>query len=478
MIQEVATSSAGITAAHGRIVRIGNGAGFWGDSARGPAQLVHDGSIDYLTMDFLAEITMSILQKMRARDPDKGYATDFVSQLEAILPECVAQGITVIANAGGVNPEACGHAVRAVVDRLGLDAVVATVAGDDVLPQLDELVSAGHELRHLTTGEPLAAHLDRVRSANAYLGAFPIAEALRRGAGVVITGRVADASLTVAPLIHEFGWGPADLDKLSAATVAGHIIECGPQCTGGNLDRWREVPSLETIGYPIVEVTEDGTFVVTKPVGTGGLVDVDSVTAQLLYEIGDPQRYLTPDVVADFTSVVLTQAGPDRVRVTGVRGTAPTDSLKVSVSLQQGWKITGVLTVGGPDAVDKAHATVRILFARLAEAGVTFPEQDCLVEVLGTNVLYPGMLPSPPGIPSEVLLRICVRGPDRAALDRLGAEIASLVTSGPPGLTGFSGGRPRASEVIGFWPALLDRGVVSATVSVGDPVATAAGVPA
>lgn len=472
------SSGEAATGEAGRIVRIGNGAGFWGDSARGPLQLVRDGTIDYLTMDFLAEVTMSILQKMRARDADQGYATDFVSQLETILPECARKGIVVIANAGGVNPEACARAVRAVVDRLGLTTVVATVAGDDVLSRVADLVASGHELRHLTTDEPLAPHLEEVRSANAYLGAFPIAEALGRGAGVVITGRVADASLTVAPLIHEFGWGPDDLDKLSAATVAGHIIECGPQCTGGNLDRWREVPSLETIGYPIVEVAEDGTVVVTKPVGTGGLVDVDSVTAQLLYEIGDPQRYLSPDVVADFTSVLLTQLGPDRVGVTGARGTAPTDSLKVSVSLQQGWKITGVLTVGGPDAVDKANATARILFARLAAEGITFCERDCLVEVLGTNVLYPGMLSSPPGIPTEVLLRICVRGPDRAALDRLGAEIASLVTSGPPGLTGFSGGRPRASEVIGFWPALLDRRVVAATVSVGDPVATAAGVPA
>lgn len=459
-----------------RTVRIGNGAGFWGDSARGPAQLVQDGGIDYLTMDFLAEITMSILQKMRARDPEQGYATDFVSQLEAILPQCVEKGIRVVANAGGVNPEACARAVRAVVERLGLDTVVATVTGDDVLPQLDDLVDHGHDLRHLTTDEPLAAHREQVRSANAYLGAFPIAEALGRGAGVVITGRVADASLTVAPLIHEFGWGPDDLDRLSAATIAGHIIECGPQCTGGNLDRWREVPSLETIGYPIVEVVEDGTFVVTKPIGTGGLVDLDSVTAQLLYEIGDPRRYLTPDVVADFTSVVLTQVGPDRVRVTGARGTAPTDSLKVSVSLQQGWKITGVLTVGGPDAVDKARATARILFARLAQVGVSFPEEDCLVEVLGDNVLYPGMLSTPPGIPSEVVLRVCVRGPERAPLDRLGAEIASLVTSGPPGLTGFSGGRPRASEVIGFWPALLDRGVVPAVVTVPDPTSTMAAV--
>ncbi|MEP6800042.1 MAG: acyclic terpene utilization AtuA family protein [Lapillicoccus sp.] len=465
-----------------RMVRIGNGAGFWGDSARGPLQLVRGGGIDYLTMDFLAEVTMSILQKMRARDPESGYATDFVSQLEQILPEASARGIRVIANAGGVNPGACARAVTEVVDRLGLDVTVATVTGDDVLPRLAELLDAGHDLCHLSTGEPLAPQADRVRSANAYLGAFPIAEALGRGADVVITGRVADASLTVAPLIHEFGWGSRDYDKLAAATVAGHIIECGPQCTGGNLDRWREVPDLDAIGYPIVEVEGDGSFVVTKKADTGGLVDLDSVTAQLLYEIGDPRRYLTPDVIADFTSIVLTPDGPDRVRVTGVRGEPPTDTLKVSVSIHQGWKVTGLLTVGGPDAPDKARATARILFARLKQAGVTFPEEDCLVELLGTNTLYPGMLGGPQSEPSEVVLRICVRAAERTGLDRFGAEIASLVTSGPPGLTGFSGGRPRASEVIGFWPALLARDVVPSVVTVGAPTGPAnprtAGVPA
>ena len=448
-------------------VLIGNGQGFWGDSSRGPLQLVRGGGVDYLTMDFLAEVTMSIMQKMRARDASLGFATDFVSQLEQILPECIDRGIKIIANAGGVNPEACAAAVRAVVDRLGLKVVIATVAGDDILNDLESLADAGHPLDNLNTGEGLATHLDRVQSANVYLGAFPIAEALGKGADVVITGRVTDPSLVLAPLIHEFGWTADDYDKLAAGTVAGHILECGTQSTGGNYDLWKSVPDLATIGYPIVEVESDGTFVVTKKVGTGGLVDVGTVTAQLLYELGEPTRYLTPDVTADFTSINLEVAGLDRVRVSGITGAPPTDSYKVSISTQDGWKAIAQLTVGGPDAEEKARLTADILFARLAEAGATYADSDRLVEVIGTNVLYPDMLGERPGWePSEVLLRIAVRGEDKKAINRFGAELASLLTSGPPGLTGFAGGRPRASEIIGFWPALIDKDPIHAIVTI------------
>jgi len=452
-----------------RTVLIGNGQGFWGDSSRGPVQLARGGGVDYITMDFLAEVTMSIMQKMRARNPDAGYATDFVTQLERILPECVDRGIKIVANAGGVNPEACAAAVNAVVDKLGLKVTVATVSGDDVLDQLPQLIAAGHPLDNLETGEPIAGHLDRVQSANVYLGAFPIAEALGRGADVVITGRVTDPSLTLAPLIHEFGWTADDYDRLAAGTVAGHILECGTQSTGGNYDLWRDVDDLAGIGYPIVEVEESGAFVVTKKDGTGGLVDVGTVTAQLLYELGEPTRYLTPDVVADFTSIQLSQDGVNRVRVTGVVGTAPTDSFKVSISTQDGWKTTAQLTVGGPDAAEKALLTADILFARVAEDGVTFPEEDRRVEVIGTNVLYDGMLGDAPAFqPSEVVLRVSVRSEDKAAVNRFGAELASLLTSGPPGLTGFAGGRPRASEIIGFWPALIDKTQARGAVSVNE----------
>jgi len=446
-------------------VAIGNGQGFWGDSARGPDQLVRGGGIDYLTMDFLAEVTMSVLQKMRARDASRGYATDFITQLERILPACAEHGIKIIANAGGVNPEACARAARDVASKLGLTPAIATVAGDDILDELPNLIDSGEQLSNLDTGEDLKAHLERVRSANVYLGAFPIAEALDRGADIVITGRVTDPSLTVAPLIHEFGWTATDYDKLAAGTIAGHILECGTQSTGGNYDRWRTVPNLAGIGYPIVEVAPDGTFVVTKKPGTGGLVDTGTVTSQLLYELGDPTRYLTPDVVADFTSVRLDEDGTDRVRVSGIRGGEPTGTYKVSVGMHAGWRTAAQLTVGGPDAVDKARLTADILFDRLAEDGVAFDPEDRLVEVLGTNVLYPGMADGPEREPSEVLLRIAVRSAERSGADKLGAELASLLTSGPPGLTGFAGGRPKASEIIGFWPALVGKDRVTATVT-------------
>lgn len=449
-----------------RVVRVGNGQGFWGDSARGPLQLVEGGGVDYVTMDFLAEVTMSIMQKLRSRDPQAGYATDFVSQLERILPHCVEHGIKVVANAGGVNPDACAAAVDEVVRRLGLTVTVATVGGDDVLPDLPRLIETGHPLTNMTTGAGLSTQLGRVQSANVYLGAFPIAEALSAGADIVITGRVTDPSLAVGPLIYEFGWTETDYDLLAAGTVAGHILECGTQSTGGNYDRWQSVPDLANIGYPIVEVTADGEFVVTKKAHTGGLVDVGTVTAQLLYELGEPERYLTPDVIADFASIQLQQEGKDRVRVRGVRGSAPTDSYKVSVSTLDGWRTTAQLTVGGPDAAVKARATADILLTRLAQDGVTFPDDDCLVEVIGTNVLYAGMLPEPASPPSEVVLRVSVRSTDRAAVNRLGAELASLLTSGPPGLTGFAGGRPKASEIVGFWPALIDKTAVSALVNV------------
>lgn len=452
-------------------VVIGNGQGFWGDSARGPMQLVSGGGVDYVTMDFLAEVTMSIMQKLRARNPEAGYASDFVTQLEQILPHCVENGIKVIANAGGINPQACARAVDDVVARLGLDVRVATVGGDDVMDQLPELMDAGHPLSHMNTGADLRPELDRVQSANVYLGAFPIAEALATGADVVITGRVTDPSLVLAPLIHEFGWTETDYDLLAAGTVAGHILECGTQSTGGNYDKWESVPDLANIGYPIVEVQRNGTFVVTKKDGTGGLVDVGTVTAQLLYELGEPTQYLTPDVIADFTSIALEQEGKDRVRVSGVVGVPPTDKYKVSISTLDGWRTTAQLTVGGPDAAAKARATADILFARLAEEGVTFPAEDARVEVLGTNVLYEGMLPEPVQAPSEVLLRVSVRSSDRAAVNRLGAELASLLTSGPPGLTGFAGGRPKASEIVGFWPALIDKSAVVAEVNVNGVMA-------
>jgi hypothetical protein len=447
-------------------ILIGNGQGFWGDSLLGPVQLVTQGALHYLTLDYLAEVTMSIMQKQRARDATAGFARDFLQVVERVLPTCKERGIRIVANAGGVNPRACAEALAALVRKLDVpDVKVGIVEGDDILDRLEHLLSEGETMANMDTGVPLADRLDLVQSANVYLGAEPIAEALAGGADIVVTGRCTDPSLALAPMIHEFGWSMDDYDKLAAGTVAGHIIECGTQSTGGNFTAWREVGDLTRIGYPVVEASPDGSFVVTKQPGTGGMVTTDTVIAQLLYELGDPARYLTPEVVVDFTSIEIEQVGVDRVRVSGVKGSAPTDSYKVSIAMGGGFKATGELTVAGPDAIEKAAATADLLFARLALDGCEFADDERLVEIVGSNVLYRGMVASTQE-PHEVVMRVSVRGPDRRKLDRFGMELASLLTSGPPGLTGFAGGRPRASEIVGFWPALLAKDALTWSTSI------------
>jgi hypothetical protein len=319
-------------------VLIANGQGFWGDSILGPIRLLREGPLDYLTLDYLAEVTMSIMQKLKSRDPSKGYATDFVRLIDRVLPDLVQKGTRVVANAGGVNPRACMEAVLAVCEKHGVSGMkVAIVEGDDVLEDLDDLMAQGETFNNMDTGAPLASVRDRVTSANVYLGAFPIAEALATGAQIVITGRGTDPGLVIGPMIHEFGWGSGDLDELAAGTVAGHIVECGAQCTGGNHTDWRTIPDLAMVGYPIIEVTPSGEFAITKHPGTGGRVDRESVVHQLAYEMGDPGAYLTPDVVADFTSFELEEAGEDRVLVRGVKGSPATPTYKVSMSYQDGW---------------------------------------------------------------------------------------------------------------------------------------------
>jgi hypothetical protein len=448
------------------MVRIANGQGFWGDSLLGPVRLVNEGPLDYLTLDYLAEVTMSIMQKLKSRDPAAGYATDFVQMVRRVLPQCRERNIKIIANAGGVNPRACLAAVADVVRQLGVAGVrVAIIEGDDILGRLSEIVAAGHPLKNMDTGEPLQAYVARATSANVYIGAASIVEALEQGADIVIAGRATDPSLVVAPMVYEFGWDWDDFDRLAAATVAGHIVECGAQCTGGNYTNWRNVPDMARIGYPIIEATPDGRFTVTKHQGTGGLVNRETVTSQLVYEMGDPARYLTPDCIADFSSIQLRETGPDRVEVAGVRGWAPTDTYKVSISFQDGYKLVGQLTVAGPDAIAKAQACAEIVFARAAMDGVVIPPEDRLVELVGTGVCHQGIWPSVTD-PPEVVLRIGARGKDRAALDRLGMEIIPLVTSGPPGVTGFAGGRPKASEIISYWPALIDKSLIQTRVTV------------
>ncbi len=446
-------------------VLIANGQGFWGDSILAPVRLVREGPLDYLTLDYLAEVTMSVLQKQRARDPKRGYAHDFVALCERILPEAAKKGVKIVANAGGVNPRACMEAVLEVASRQGLEGLrVGIVHGDDVLDRVPELVASGHTLENIDTGCPLADVQDRLTSANAYIGADGVRRCLDDGADVVIGGRVADPSLIVGPLLHEFGWDASDWDKVAAATVAGHVIECGTQSTGANYTDWRKVEGWANIGYPVADVRPDGTFWLTKHEGTGGLVTRDTVAHQLLYEIGDPRRFLSPDCTVDFTSLELTDDGPHRVRIDSVRGGPPTDSYKVSISYQDGFKAIGQLVISGPEALDKARLCAEVVFDRLALDGVTFEPEQKLVELLGTGVCHAGMVAVVDA--PEVVLRIGVHDADRKKVDRFGMEIAPLVTSGPPGVTGYAGGRPKASDVIAYWPALLARSEIRVVTEV------------
>jgi len=446
------------------VLRVANGQGFWGDSVDAPVRLIEEGPLDYLTLDYLAEVTMSILQKQYSRDPARGYATDFVELIRRILPTLREKKIRVVANAGGVNPRACRRAIHDVAREQGARGMrIGVVTGDDILGRLDELIDDGVPLSNLDDGRPLSEIRDRVLSANVYLASFPVAQALREGADIVVSGRSTDPGLVLSPLIAEFGWKQDQWDLLAAGTVAGHIVECGAQCTGGNFSRWWEIEGWDRLGYPVLECSADGTFVVTKHDGTGGQVSVDTVSEQLLYEMGDPRRYLTPDCVVDFTSVRLEQLGKNRVRVHGVRGEAATDSYKVSISYLEGYKAIGQLTVSGPDALAKAKVCGEALWGRLRNAGCTY--EDTITEFVGVDACH-GDIPQKPDVVNEVILRVGVKDSSRSKVDRFGKELAPLVTSGPPGITGFAGGRPKATEVLGYWPALIDKGRVQTQVSV------------
>jgi len=449
------------------ILRIASGQGFWGDRLDAPIDQVRRGPIDFLVLDYLAEVTMSILQKQERRDAGAGYARDFVPLMREILPDCVERGVRVVTNAGGVNLAACRDAVLEAAREQGLGGRmrIGLVTGDDLLDRLPELVAKGHELRNMDTGEPLAGVLDQVQSANAYIGAKPLAEALGKGSTVVIAGRAADAALTCAPMIHAFGWPLDDHDLVAAGVVAGHLNECGAQATGGNaLLDWETIPALDDVGYPIIEAEPGGGFIVTKHAGTGGRVDPATITEQLVYEIGDPRAYVTPDVVADFTSVRLDAAGPDRVRVSGVRGRPPPDKLKVSIAYHAGWKAVGTLVYAWPDPVRKAMAADRILRERMDRLGIRC--DAVRTEFVGWNATHGHLAGPPPADLPEVQLRVAVRSREREPVERFTREIAPLILSGPPTATGYGAGRPRVQEVVAFWPALIDRNEVESHIRV------------
>jgi hypothetical protein len=434
------------------MIRIANAGGYWGDDLRQFRRQVELGPVDYVTLDFLAEITMSIMQKQRARDPDAGYARDFIAQVEATLELLLERGVRVVTNAGGVNPAACRRAVLATAARKGRAIHVAAVAGDDLMPRLDELIAAGASLDNMEDRRAFAAVRERVSSANAYFGAWPVAEALRTGAQIVVTGRVTDTGITLAPMLHTFGWAADDWNHLAAGIVAGHIIECGAQSTGGNFTDWRDVPRFGDIGYPIVEMHADGSFVVTKHAGTGGAVTVRTVKEQLVYEMGDPRAYITPDVVADFGSIQLEQAGPDRVRVWGIVGRPAPPSLKISAAYGDGWKASGTLIISGPDALAKARTFADLFWERLR-----LRYDSTLTEFVGASSCW-GPLAPKLDVP-EVLLRLGVRDRDKGKLEAFARMVPAVILSGPPGVA-VTGGRPQAQEVVAYWPALVPRELV------------------
>ncbi len=446
-------------------IRIASGQGYWGDWQEAPLLQVSSGPIDYLVMDYLAEITMSILQKQKSRDPELGYAKDFIPLMKNLLPDLVEKNITVIANAGGVNPIACVKVIREIADNMGYkDLKIAAVYGDEITDQLDSLIKKGYPLKNMDTGVDLSEILDRVCSANVYFGAEPVVEALKKGAQIVVCGRVTDTGITLAPMIHEFGWSFDDWDKLAAGIVGGHINECGAQSTGGNfLAGWEEVPDMDYIGFPIIEAYPDGHLIVTKHESLGGLVDERTIKEQLVYELGDPKEYITPDVTVDFTSIQLEMEGKNRVAVKNIIGIKATEQYKVSISYYDGYTCTGGLTYVWPDALKKAKKADEILRKRLDRLGLEFDE--IYTEYIGYNAGHGALSPNL-NEPNEVIMSIGARGKSREAIERFSREIIPLVLTGPPSVTGFGGGRPRVREIFAYWPALLPMHVVTPKVTI------------
>ena len=445
--------------------RVGNGAGFWGDNLDAPFLLARDGQLDVLTLEYLAELTLAILSHLRARDSNAGYVSDFPELLERLGPMLHEQiGLKIVTNAGGLNPRSCAIRCASILEANGLgDSILAVVDGDDVLESIPGWMAEGLELAHMETGRSIKDVADRLISANVYLGARPIATALSQGARFVIPGRVADASLTLGPAAAHFGWDWQEWNRLAGASVAGHIIECGAQATGGLWHQWQEMPDPAAVGYPVAEIFEDGSSRISKPKDSGGVVSVGTIAEQLVYEIDDPARYRTPDVDVDLTTVTLEQDGNDRVFVRNATGQPPSEMLKIAAVYRDGWMASGMLAVAGRGAESKARAAGQMILDRVKRAGFTLA--DTLVECIGAGDLVPGLL-RPLNEPYEVVLRVTARDPERRAIERFCREFAPLVTSGPPGIAGYASGRPSARPAFGYWPTLVPRTLIQEQIQV------------
>lgn len=438
-------------------VRIGNASGYWGDDLGALKRQILGGPLDYITMDFLAEITMSILQRQRQQNPELGYAVDFLDQMQECLPLLVKKNVRLIANAGGINPIGLGRKVVELARKSGLKIKVGVVYGDNIVDRLYELSAAGERFANMETGEDFYAIRSRITSANIYLGAEPVVKALEAGCHIVVTGRVTDTGITLAPMIHELGWQMDDWDKMAAGIIAGHIIECGAQATGGNITDWRDVRSFHNIGYPIIEMEASGEFTVTKHPRTGGLVSEKTVKEQLVYEMGDPANYISPDGIARFDTVRLQQTGKDKVRVWGIKGRPEPDSLKVSMSFDDGWKSSGEVLVCGPDVFAKAQTISDIFWKRLP-----FEFEASQTSMIGAGSVWPEALSEYE--PTEVLLRFAVRDHDLKKVKEFGKVLSTLILSGPAGMAVTARGRPKPQQVVAYWPALMHRTRVQAKV--------------
>lgn len=440
-----------------RKIRIGNAGGYWGDDLSALKRQLTGGALDYITMDFLAEITMSILQRQKKKNPDLGYAVDFINQLDECLELIVKKNVRVISNAGGINPIGMGRRIIDMAKAKGLDLKVGIVYGDDIVNHLYELTAAGERFTNMENGADFFKVRSEISSANIYLGAEPVVKALEAGCQIIVTGRVTDTGITLAPMIHAFGWSMDDWDKMAAGIVAGHIIECGAQASGGNITDWDEIKSFHNIGYPIIEMESTGEFVVTKHKKTGGLVSEKTIKEQLVYEMGDPANYISPDGIARFDTIQIKEIAKDKVRVTGIKGKPEPDNLKVSMSYEEGWKANGSVLVCGPDIYSKADAIADVFWKKLKHK-----YEDKRTDIIGTGSIWPKNIKNCE--PNEVYLRFAVRDTSFKKVDEFGKALSTLILSGPAGMAVTAGGRPKPSLVVSYWPALMHRSRVKAKV--------------
>ena len=443
-----------------KTIKIANGQGFWGDSVDAPLKLIENADIDFLTLDYLAEVTMAIMQKQYNKNPDRGYATDFTHLIEKSADLILSKNIKIITNAGGVNPYKCAEEIK---EKTADKIKIAIVEGDNIVDKIHSYIDSGINFNNIDNGNSIHDIKDSICSANIYIDSFIVAEALNHNPNIVLGGRITDPGLVVGPCINEFGWKKDQYQELASATVAGHIVECGAQCTGGNHTRWWEVDNFSNIGYPIVSIDKTGLFNISKDKGTGGLVNKLTVTEQLLYEMGDPKSYLSPDVTVDFTSINLEDNGKGVVSVSEVKGYKPTDTFKVAINYISGYKANGKLTVTAPYAVQKANKASEVILDRLRDKGIVFDEHR--VDLVGYNSCTSKVLDLSEN-PNEVTVSISVKDKSKNKIEQFSKELAPLITNGPPGITGFSGGRPKVQEVISYWPTLIPKDMVDTKVRI------------